>query len=330
MAANKKIVDLFDEDLNEKLEVFNDDRGGNSDGLFRVNMKATKEGKPYIAILRFVPNIKADGQLGELKITKSTHYIKLQNLPELAGYYDSPRNFNPKAKCALTTLYFNLDKSNDIRIKERAKLISYSTKYFSYVFIVEDKVVPENSGKIMIWQYGTKINAKIKSEKSGEVTGKEVNVFSWTHGKDFLLHATKLTTKDGVEYPDYSESRFSDSVTPIPYMENGKLKRATLDDNGKLSANCRDAIKNFLMSKECVLEDYEPKPLTDEQESNITEIVSYMLGTKTTQTKFQGNSQSTPTEAEPSSDDFDFDSDVVSSTDDDEDKGSSDDDFFNF
>ena len=178
-------------------------------------------------------------------------------------------------------------------------MLNYSKKYYSYVLVLEDEQQPELVGKIMIWQYGKTIKDKISAERNGEISGVQCNVFDLSAGKDFVLVVKEIQTGDET-YPDYKMSMFKPENTSLPiyFKEKGEFKNAPLNEGGKIDAKVQGKIKEFLMDRDHNLEDFAPKPLTDEQQAKITEISNFLTG------KSSGSFNKT---SEASSDDFSMD-----------------------
>jgi len=302
--------------LDEKKEV-------SKDGIYRVDLKKVKDKKRgYKATLRFLPNFKKDGTLGESAIEKVAHYVDIKNIPELCGYYDSAKNpaiqkLQPGKKCPLSDTYYSLINSKNASLVEKAKMLKYSKKYFSYVLILEDEQQPELVGKVMIFQYGKTIKDKITSEKTGEISGESCNVFRLDDGKDFVLLVKEVDTGDEV-YPDYKNCSFKGERSTIKIQTKDGMKNVPLED-GKISDKFRDKIKETLLNRDVELENFEPKVLTEEQESKVTQIINFLTG-KTSGTvaaakrdeveDFSFDSDDVIPKSSPKSsttDDFDFD-----------------------
>ena len=186
-----EIDELFDGGLDGKMEFLNEQTRTNTDGIYRVDMsKAKDKKKGYRSVVRFLPNLTKEGKLGQSALEKISHYVNIKSIKELCGFYDSPKNFGEK--CTLSDLYYQLSGSKNAILQERAKMLNYSRKYYSYVLVLEDEQQPELVGRIMIFQYGKTIKDKISAEKNGEISGVGVNVFDLANGKDFVL-TTKYT-----------------------------------------------------------------------------------------------------------------------------------------
>ena len=292
--------ELFNGGLNSRLELFNEQpTAKNSDGIYRVDLTKCKDKKKgYRSVVRFLPNLTKEGKVGNLAIEKITHYVDIKNPKELSGFFDSPKNFNEK--CALTDLYYQMTNSKNAILQERAKMLKYSKKYYSYVLVLEDEQQPELVGKILIFQYGKTIKDKILAEKNGEISGVGCNVFDLSQGKDFVLLVKEIQTGDET-YPDYKMSMFKPETTSLPmyFKEKGVFKNVPLVE-GRVSAEAQSKIKDFLLEREHDLEEFAAKKLTEEQQAKITEICNFLTG------KSSSGYQTAKSEAKPTSEDFEF------------------------
>ena len=292
--------ELFNGGLNSRLELFNEQpTAKNSDGIYRVDLTKCKDKKKgYRSVVRFLPNLTKEGKVGNLAIEKITHYVDIKNPKELSGFFDSPKNFNEK--CALTDLYYQMTNSKNAILQERAKMLKYSKKYYSYVLVLEDEQQPELVGKILIFQYGKTIKDKILAEKNGEISGVGCNVFDLSQGKDFVLLVKEIQTGDET-YPDYKMSVFKPETTSLPmyFKEKGVFKNVPLVE-GRVSSDVQSKIKDFLLDREHDLEEFAAKKLTEEQQAKITEICNFLTG------KSSSGYQTAKTEAKPTSEDFEF------------------------
>ena len=275
-----KVVNLFDMEADDSTMSFLDKKGTNADGLYRPSPKDAKDKqKGYVATIRFLPNVLEDGTLGLSAIEKHVHYANLPNHEELQGYYDSLINFGEK--CPLTTLFWKLKNSKNASEQERSELISRTTKYYSYVLIVEDEQQPELEGKIMIFPYGFKIKEKINLERTGENSeGKKCNIFDPANGKDF-----RLIVKQIGDFPNYDSSMFR-AVSPIKIWDEDKKKfiQVPVEWNEEKQKNMitnpkvQKKLMEFLTNHEVKLEDHEPKKWTDDEKANVEKIIEILSG----------------------------------------------------
>lgn len=273
-----ELDDLFSgSGIETTMTFLNDKKQVNSDGIYRIDLTKVKDKKRgYRSVIRLLPNITQDKKFGQSGIEKVTHYVDIKNVKELSGWFDSPKNFGKP--CELTNLYYNMQNSKNAILVEKSKCLNYSKKYYSYCLVLEDEQQPELVGKIMIFQYGKTIHEKIKAEDTGEITGTKCNVFDWENGKDFVLLVKEIQT-GGDTYPDYKNSTFKAETSSLPiYFEEKKaFKNVPLVD-GKIDPKYRQAVVDFLLKREHELEEFEPKELTEEQQSKINEISNFLTG----------------------------------------------------
>ena len=308
-----EIDELFDGGLDDKMEFLNEPTKANTDGIYRVDLsKAKDKKKGYRSVVRFLPNLTTEGKVGQSALEKISHYVDIKSMREISGYYDSPKNFGEK--CTLSDLYYQLINSKNAILQERAKMLNYSRKYYSYVLVLEDEQQPELVGKIMVFQYGKTIKDKINAEKNGEISGVGVNVFDLSNGKDFVLLVKEISTGDDT-YPDYKMSMFKPETSSIQIFSKGVFKHAPLKD-GKIDPKAQSIVREFLMDRQHNLEDFGPKKLDESQQSKINEIIDFMTGK---------SSNSMSKESNPSSSDFDFEESMTSGS---SSTSESDDDFF--
>lgn len=265
--------------LNDKASFLEEKTTKNADGIYRIDLtKVTDKKKGWRSVIRLLPNLSQDGKRGELAIEKITHYVDIKNNKELSGWFDSPKNF-PEGKCTLSELYWEMDNSKSAVLKEKAKCLKYSKKYYSYCLVLEDEQQPELVGKIMIFQFGKQIKDKISAEKDGTITGESCTVFDLSSGKDLTLIVNEVSGPNGESFPNYNNSAFKPNATSLPIYNEEKrvFKNVPLVD-GNIDPKYRSAVKDFLLKRDYELENFAPKPLTEAQQAKITEIANYLTG----------------------------------------------------
>lgn len=287
--------------INDKVDFLAEKSAKNNDGIYRINMDLVKDKKKgWRSVVRLLPNLTKDGPVGQSAIEKITHYVDIKNNKELSGWFDSAKNF-PNEKCALTDLYYQMFNSKNAILIEKAKVLKYSKKYYSYCLILEDEQQPELVGKIMVLQYGKQIKEKIVAEMNGDISGEKCNVFDLSVGKDLTLIVKETGGDDS--YPDYNSSAFkpNNSSLPIFNAETKKFKNVPLIEgaNGVMTIDKKfqSTVKEFLLNREHELETFAPKRLTEEQQAKITDISNYLTG-KSSASFAKANSVA--------ADDFDF------------------------
>jgi hypothetical protein len=258
----------------EKTMGFLSDESKNTDGIYRPSLdKALNKRDGYKATIRFLPNVTDEtGDTGEAALTRLMTYVKMSDPKHksLSGYYDSPKNFDDQ--CELTNLYFTLKNSGNPILEERAKSCNKVTRFYSYVYIVEDENQPDLEGKIMIYQYGWKIKEKIKGEWRAENPERaKCDIFDLANGKDF-----ELKVIENAGFPNYDASIF---LQRKAIAINGKVM-PTSEAGGitMIDESVQGKILKFILAKEVNLEDFAPKPLTDVEKGKISKIVAILTG----------------------------------------------------
>lgn len=246
----------------------------NNDGIFRPNLKdATDRKIGYRATLRFLPNLLENGKISSSAIEKHIHYVDMKNEANLAGYYDCRKNY--EANCEICTEYWKLKNSKNAADNEKAELIKRTTKYYSYVLVIEDEQHPELKGKILVYPYGYTIKEKINSERNGEVTGEPCNVFDLAKGKDF-----KLIIKEKGGFQNYEASQFME-VSPIKLFDEktGTFKSAPVDADGKIvNPKAQAKIKEVLLSRTVSLDDHKAKEWDEQTKGKVVQVLSILNG----------------------------------------------------
>lgn len=317
--------DLFnDETLDKKMSFLDDKKAVGKDGIYRVDLSKVSDKKSgYKATIRLLPNFTQEGKIGPSAIEKTTHYVDLKQMPDLVGYYDSPKNINPETgqpfedKCLLTDTYWTMKNSKNAILHEKANALKYSRKYFSYCLVIEDEQQPDLVGKIMVFQYGKTIKDKIAQEKEGEISGEKCNVFNMINGKDLRLIVKEVQDDKGNTMPDYRMCQFKSNPTPISITNKaGELKQVPVED-GKIPTEMQEKIRDFLLSRDVEIDDFAPKALTDEQKQSVNKIIAYLTGRSTgadmnsmenaNEDDFSFDEASDSSETKEEDDDFDFD-----------------------
>ena len=259
---------------------FLDKERRNQDGIYRPTLDQAKDAKEgYKSTIRFIRNISRDGRIGPAAIEKHIHYVDLPNHADVRGYYECGKNLSPK--CDLCTFYWKLAKSNNQADVEKADLIGRTTKYYSYVMILEDEQQLELVGKIMIFSYGYRIKEKIEAERKGEVEEK-CNIFDFVTGKDFRLIIKEKTRRNNKAVPTYEFSQFrSESPIKIYNEKTQKFVEAKVDDEGKISdVKWQQKIKETILGRDenVNIEDHEPQPWDDETQNKVEKVISILSG----------------------------------------------------
>lgn len=265
MASNTTgdFAGLFD--LDQSSASYLSERKKGDDGLYRPALDKIKgKGKTYNAIIRILPNLQKDGKIGPTALEKHIHYADFKDNPELSGYYDCKKNFADQ--CELCNMYWQLKKSKNAADVEKAALINRTTKYYTYVLVVEDDNQPELVGKVLVWQYGFKILGKIKAELEGK---RACRVEDLSAGMDL-----ELVIKEYGGYTNYDDSKFL-GKSPISLDgEPLEIDRST----GKIAAHEQAKVIELLKSRTVDLDTYKANPWTDEIQAKVNKIMAILSG----------------------------------------------------
>lgn len=158
----------------------------------------------YTALIRPLP------YKGTEIISKDVFWV---NNPKvgLRGFFDQ----SPKP-CPLVKLYWDLKKNEDVRMQKKiGENFERKEQNYCYAYVIKDPQRPDLEGKVVIWRFPRSIKKlfdaqAIPSENDIAMGSEKCNVFNLFEGKDFML---KVSQKG--EWPDYSESKFSDQKTSL-------------------------------------------------------------------------------------------------------------------
>jgi hypothetical protein len=306
---SEKKANLFEMSDDDSTMDFLEEKKRNADGIYRPSLTdAVDKKEGYKATIRFLPNYKKNGELGASAITKHLHYAKLLNNPDLKGYYECKKN--TQTDCPLCTTYWELYNSKNAADKEKCELIKRSTKFYSYILVLEDDNNKDLVGKILIYPFGYKIREKINAQKKGELDGRKCNIFDPGEGKDFRLIIKENKTAQGT-FPNYDASSFLESS---PIKINGKPLPVEKNDDGHsviTNEKIKKGLQDFLLKRTVDLDEYNPKPWTDEETDKVDKIISLITGSGISEAKSSIGKASKETfdttSEENSSDNFSFD-----------------------
>lgn len=270
MATKKAATSVAEEDSvfelnNTQAGSYLEEKKKEADGLLRPKLTEGKDGKREMT-LRFLPNLMSNGKIGPTAIEKHIHYADFKQNPELTGYFDCLKNTSIGKDCPICKAYWALAKSKNPEDQEKAKLINRTTKYYSYVYVVEDLQVPANQDKIFIFPFGFKILQKIKAK--AEHKKRPYKVEDLIHGANF-----NLVIKEVAGFYNYDESEFDDQE-PITF--NGK--QLEVEKDGSIGAEEKNRMIEFLKSREHSLDEFLPKDWSEEQSTKVQSILDYLHG----------------------------------------------------
>jgi hypothetical protein len=96
-------------------------------------------------------------------------------------------------------------------------------------------------------------------------------------GKDFVLFVKEIQTGDET-YPDYKIVCSNKILHHFLYLSKKRSFQNAPTVDGKIDPAAQGKVKTFLLDREHQLEEFEPKKLTEEQQTKITDITNYLTG----------------------------------------------------
>lgn len=123
---------------------------------------------------------------------------------------------------------FRKAKAEDNKtLKEHMIKLLPKSKFYANVMVIRDEEVPDNEGKVFIWQYGPKVQSFINKAINPEFEDqKSMNPFDYWEGADFVIRMISNEIPDKrtgkkIIVPNYDNSSFSD---PSEFMDGDDEK----------------------------------------------------------------------------------------------------------
>lgn len=192
-----------------------------SGDYFKPSAKNGKDGV-YTAAIRFVPFVKdPENSLVDNwrvwltdPLTDQSQYVILPPRPE---------------KNIITDAFFKLYKSDSVAEQNMSKSFSGSKSFSALVQIVKDEVNPDNVGKILIWNFGVKVQAKLAAlmdPSAEDDLGLGASTEKSFPFDPFSAKLFYVKVKSVGGFNNYDDCKFIEKLTPI--MMDGKF--ATPDE----------------------------------------------------------------------------------------------------
>lgn len=216
--------------------------------LYKPSIKDEKcKDMNYRSLVRFIPFFYE----GKWRTTLMRWECYLKDVNGENGIFViSPKTENDKRKCPMRSLSYQLYKSDSAIDKENSKKINVYQQYYALVEVVKDVQHEEYNGRVMIYQFGQKINDKLEAAmKSTEFTD-GFNPFALYNGKLFEINLTKGDQKmdNGRPVANYDACRFIDKTAPIHFGEGKTLEEDEASQRAFMEwlENGAPNIKNYL------------------------------------------------------------------------------------
>jgi hypothetical protein len=265
--------DLFRLDA-KKTTNFTEQKSFVPEGIYKPSTKTAKDAREgYSSIIRLLPNFTQKKEVEDNAIRITTFYVNIEEYPELNGKIFSKTNF--AEKCPLGTLYKRLKDSKSSEDNDKCDLFKKSTKYYSYILVIEDENAPDLEGKVLIWEFGIKIKEKIDIEMKGKNRKKEsCNVYDLAVGKDLQI----LITGAG-QMTNYDKCVFVEQPSPIFLKGKGVIPTEE-DEDGRviIAQDMQEPLVKFLLKRKKNLEELAPIPWDDEMVDKVNQVMEYLNG----------------------------------------------------
>ena len=151
------------------------------------------------ATVRFMS--AAEGQVATPWVQLFDHFFQGKD----KQYYvaNCPTTINGQCKvCEENKILWNEGKEDLARSRKRRR------KYISSIYVVSDPMMPENEGKVFLYQYGAQVFQKIKDVMVPEFDDmKGMNPFDMWEGKDFVIRIGR----NNAGWISYEKSGFAGS-----------------------------------------------------------------------------------------------------------------------
>ena len=274
----------------EEVTTSSDDDKGPSPYFNPDSQKAP--GKVYSAKIKFLPNL-ANHTKGTVDVQK---YIVDNNGSKT--HYKSAKSLGRYEDCPVAKEYWALNGKDqtDPRLKAVGKKVNWQSNTYALIQIIEDYSMPENTGKILIWNLPSDIIKLIEAERipsaSAVRAGKSGNnVFDPVLGRLLMLDIPIKTIagKDGgkaKEVRDYVKCVFLDeSKFPTNMLVNGETVQRPMPVAGtpEMQQFQIEVIKVLTDKDTLKLSDFGYKPETPEQTEKVVNIIKNMAAVATGQ-----------------------------------------------
>lgn len=256
-------IDIF----NMNIEDFkSDEKPQKKSDIYLPDPKKGKD-NTFKALIRFLPNIDNP--------KKSSIYT-------ISYWLEDPRDEGKgfKAFCPSTVgdksiikdTYWELKKSGNAFLEEKATKLKRKEYYFSYVYIVKDGQNKENEGTVQIFRYPKTIKEMIDaqlnpSKEQIELGEVPTNIFDFFEGKDFLL---QVKIKGG--YWNYDDCKFANSSSSI------KIEGAEVERNEEGAA----ALKALYETAPTKLEEFDYQPWDEDTRIKVENYLRQLKGESAT------------------------------------------------
>lgn len=224
----------------------------------------------YKAVIRFLPNLsKAGKDINNHSLEEFSYWLESDN--EKVGV-QSPVMVGKE--CIIADTWRKYNKKEDAISKAIKEKLKRNTNYYSLIYVVEDFTTPENTGKIMVFKYGTKIRAKIEQKINPSEEDKKMGqmpLLPWDlmDGANF-----RISAKIAAGWANYDDCTFLEK-SPIALSLSSK-------DNLRTSPEVKTKLLAMLQEAPKIDELFSFKEWTSDQTEKVKRILNYITGNTST------------------------------------------------
>ena len=159
-------------------------------------------------VVRFLPTSEGDPFVEQLSYSFNGPGGNFYGLARQTIGEDDP------VQIAAINAFRKAKAEDDKTLKEMAKKFLPRRQYFANVYVIKDQEVPENEGKVFIWQFGPAIYKKIKDAIQPEFDDVEqMDPFDLWEGADFKCRMVANEIPDSrtgkmIKVPNYDSAEF--------------------------------------------------------------------------------------------------------------------------
>lgn len=169
------------------------------------------------SVIRFLPEKEDEENFGYVKLYR--HYIDGDNGKYVENCLTTIGQNDP-VQTHVNALW-KLARAGDTDAEAMARKLGRKARYYANILVLEDKEVPENEGKVFIWEFGQKVFDKLEAmyqpESEYEDKRDPWDIFGQSGGANFKV---KLRKVGG--FTNYDLCGFD---SPSPIMFKGKAMK---------------------------------------------------------------------------------------------------------
>lgn len=160
------------------------------------------------ALIRLLPSIEE----GELPWVRAEKYFVnhngswyVENSPTMIGKVDPMDE-------VVNKMWTRAKATNDEALKDvLRKKYRKNIEYVCAIYVIDDKMKPENNGKVMLYRFKKQIMDKILEKQNPSFGEDPINVFDWVQGCNL-----RMRIYHSGEFPRYDKCVFEEATSALP------------------------------------------------------------------------------------------------------------------